>query len=1033
MNLLKKTILLVVSVFCVCSCVNEQNEPLVKENQYLASVSQQQSYIVEALMIMDEISAELSDYAIIDELESVEADCERHIEYLRSGAGDVEGTVATLKLQKKVASLVGMMQTRNLCADLADQLSENLRSWVGEPFDFYCEIVLFRGTSLADAAIAADHIVQQSYDVEAFASDVEAGLRDGVDLDELSALSKDVQKNSSLLDGYVSELESFVDHIENECVKAIAAMVEDDGDYDAEVLSATASKARAQMLNSSVALNDLIVRIEACEEELEDIKSKLGELEATVEELLGMIQSVTFVSDYSTDYAVAHYEMDVDVKVSDPSLPYYGKAKRTGKGGVELNCFIRPASAAKALHANAEVVDVFGYYADRITRSSVSSADYIDFTVDKISVVDEARGLITVTATPDFKDEFYYKEVGAKCAVSINSGKTDITSRFVEIVPEDYSANVYVTDITPSVTYVEIDKGETYTVSASVAPSNADLKTCSWTSSNENVVTVDQYTGVITAVGVGETTVKVTSHGVDEWGLPVEAECRIKVNEAFRLSGPPYVEVGYNADLILDYPATAIVESKVWKSSDESKATVDQNGKVTGANHTYLQGDNDYGFVTISCTINGVTTVSHNIKVVDVQPKKININGVSDNTGELSIKVDQTLSLASTITPENVNLDHYRLYYSSDQNLGWINASTGIINEYGHTMQPTSAWVYIDVFNVDNLHYFAPGASLRRTMVVKVEPYYVEKLSFPVKSVTLEPGKQTFISPVFTSDVEGKQPTYTSLTWTSSNPDIVSVDEITGEITTHKEGTAVITASITDSKALKPGVSSLSASCSIAVEIPVAPINIGDYYYSDGTWSTQLDRSKTVIGVVFSTLGAATADKNMMADYPTCTHGLVVALPEYSSALGQFGYSSVYGWLSSAGYETPDTSKPNGYGSTKGMTAYRAANATYAEMYDTSSGPLAKHNVAVPSTASSWYIPSYAELMQIHANKAVVNAALSAVGGTQITGSMYWSSTLRSYNSYNDCQGSPFDMINGGWYSYDKKTTAYPVRVVLAF
>jgi hypothetical protein len=72
-------------------------------------------------------------------------------------------------------------------------------------------------------------------------------------------------------------------------------------------------------------------------------------------------------------------------------------------------------------------------------------------------------------------------------------------------------------------------------------------------------------------------------------------------------------------------------------------------------------------------------------------------------------------------------------------------------------------------------------------------------------------------------------------------------------------------------------------------------------------------------------------------------------------------------------------------------------------------------------------------MMELHANKSIINAALAKIGGTQINQSLYWSSTLRSYNSYNDCQGSPIDMVNGGWYSYDKKTTSYPVRVVLAF
>ena len=115
------------------------------------------------------------------------------------------------------------------------------------------------------------------------------------------------------------------------------------------------------------------------------------------------------------------------------------------------------------------------------------------------------------------------------------------------------------------------------------------------------------------------------------------------------------------------------------------------------------------------------------------------------------------------------------------------------------------------------------------------------------------------------------------------------------------------------------------------------------------------------------------------------------------------------------------------------LVAYRSANSTYVELYDTATGPVANHKVAVPSGASSWYIPSYKEMQLIHRNKSVINTALANAGGTKIEGSLYWLSTLRTYNSYNDCQGSPFDMVNGVWYAYDKKTTSYPVRVVFAF
>jgi hypothetical protein len=336
------------------------------------------------------------------------------------------------------------------------------------------------------------------------------------------------------------------------------------------------------------------------------------------------------------------------------------------------------------------------------------------------------------------------------------------------------------------------------------------------------------------------------------------------------------------------------------------------------------------------------------------------------------------------------------------------------------------------VFNVDKHHYFAPGASLRRTVVVNVHPYYVNTMTFTQSTLTLAPDQTASLAPVFTSDVDGKQPTYKDLKWESSDPSVVSVNATTGEIKTLKEGTAKITATTTHDYAVPSGQVQKSASVNIIVAPPVDPVYVGDYFYSDGTWSTQRNYGKTVIGIVISN-SPITSDSELAEDYPKATHGVVLGLTEYNSTLGQFGYSNVYSWLEQNGYPVHDETAINGYGLTKGMTAYRSANSSYVELYDTVSGPVAKHKVAVPSGASSWYIPSYKEMKLIHENKSVINAALSNAGGTQLTGSLYWSSTLRTYNSYNDCQGSPFDMVNGGWYAYDKKTTSYPVRVVFAF
>ena len=989
--------------------------------------------------MIDAIACESLDDDVLAEVVSVKENCQAHLKSLAVGRGQVEGSVATLYLQKNVASLIGLLQANGLCLDLADQLSDNVRAWLGESFETYYDAALFRGKSLAEAKIIADGLNQQYIDVEAVVSDIQAGLREGVEMDELSALSKKVDGNMSALDEYTQTLNCMVEDLEKECVKAISVMVENAGDYDSEPLSKAAAQARAQMKSSAVTINDLVARIEACESELEEVKARLGDLEATVDELLGLIQSLTFVSDYSTDYAAAYYEMDANQKISE----YDGKAKRTGVGPIQLSYFVRPASAAKALNANYEAVEVFGYYANRIALSSVSSADYISFTVDKIAVVDEARGLVTVTATPKLKDAFYYKEVGAKCAVSIKSGKTDITSKFVEIVPKDYSAGVYVTSITPSSTYIEMDKGETYSLSATVLPSDAKVKTYSWKSSNENIVTVNQSTGLLTAVGVGEATVTATTHGVDEWGLPLTAECKVKVNEAFRLSGPPYVEIGYTADLILDYPASAIVESKLWKSSDTSKATVDQNGKVTGVGHTYLASESDYGTVTISCTINGVTTVSHNLKVVATQPKAIRVAGLADDQSSVTMRVDESISLASTIYPENVDPSHFRLYYSSDQALGWINNTTGVINERGNMMSPTTAWVYIDVFNQYDFFYFAPGASLRRTVTVKVLPYLVKTIQ--LSDVEMQLGQTVTLSPRFTADVDGKTPTNTKVTWTSDNERVATVDQ-NGVVTSLSAGAVHITATATDG-------TGVSGTCTINITQAWKSFELGDYVVRTSTGDIEFaaDYNKAVskgsiVGVVVAKTNPRATDILLPE---SCTHGIAVALGEgegkwWSGAPSSSPYK-VYEWATQNGYQSTmgvdwNSSKGThragtaelfvGYNNTLALKAFLSARGLTSEMI---SALNAYQGPKLPDGASSYYLPSVAEMDAIAAVSNMswgLSDKLYAAGGTKFTNAAYWTASDSGNSSSNAAKINP---LTGALDGAGMKTNAAKFRYVFAF
>lgn len=1031
MKTLKKSILLLTSLVVAvsaASCINDeltepQKEVAVKE---LATVDEQAASMEATLADLEALQT--SAEGLDEELASVVSSIENHIADLKSGASLLDGTLATLEMQKELAEVMAALEfgagdTKGGAAltKAVASVDKKAESWLGKHFAAYYPAA--KAEAAAAARLTALDLKTQKLSVEAILSDVEAGLRKNADKEELTALAAKIESNADEVAELLAALTETRTEVETEYAETVETAVTDPSGFDLPALKQFNSAVAGTLAEADNSLAGLIARVEACEVQLKDIKTRLGELESTVadlNELFGLIQSVTFMSEYSAENAIAYYTLGSESRED-------GKKVRNPQGTIDLRYVIRPARAAQALTASDlwdDEVKVFGYYANTITKAAPET---FNFDITNVTADGAGNGIVTVTVSAkSLNESFYFKETGAKLALSIATGKTDLTSKFVEIVPKDASGTVYLETLTLSKDEVEIDEGDELNLNAILSPNNVTNTELLWTTDNNTIVSVSG-AGRITGTGVGETHVRVTSKGTDEWGNTLSASCRVKVNPAIKLSGPSYVEQGKTADLTLDYPASMLIESKVWYTSDETKVTASNEGVITGVNHTYNESTFEYTTVTVYCKINDAILLSHEVKVVVPQPRQVKFNDYADDVSEITMKLDQTVSLAGTVLPAEAS-SNFRLFYESNAGtLGWIDSSSGLIKGSSFAGDVT---VYARVFEIDKHHRFAPGKSFTRAVTVKVEPYWVESVTLP-ETLTMAPDATTTLSPVFTSDVNGKQPTNTTLTWTSSNPSIVSVNATTGEMKALAEGTVTITAKTVSGAAANSAIK--TATCVVTVKVPVAPIHIGDFYYSDGTWSTELNTSKTVIGVVFSKLSAVSSDNKLRADYPICSNGLVVGLPEYSSALGQFGYSSIYNWFVSNGYPSFTTNAPNGYGNTLGFVAYREANPSYVEMFDTSSGVLSKHKVSTPNSASTWYVPSYKEMMELHTNKATVNAALAKVGGTQITQSLYWSSTLRSYNDHNDCQGSPIDMVNGGWYAYDKKTTTYPVRVILAF
>lgn len=286
---------------------------------------------------------------------------------------------------------------------------------------------------------------------------------------------------------------------------------------------------------------------------------------------------------------------------------------------------------------------------------------------------------------------------------------------------------------------------------------------------------------------------------------------------------------------------------------------------------------------------------------------------------------------------------------------------------------------------------------------------------------------------------------YGDLLWTSSDESKVSVDQ-SGLVTAVSCGSAVV--SVSSGKFM--------AQCNVNVSLPAS---IGDFYYSDGTYSAELDESKEVIGVVFWTGDPSTDDPILRRDHPECTHGLVVAASGDQESGWQPYYklydATVGEWIeaNAPDYQTTIAGRGEddyinkivGYNNTKAMELFNADPANSEWPLEAVQKAVAYRSVVpAPSSSSDWYVPSMKEMSLLVSgeydgniydmNEArsemvkAINAKLEEAGKEPLETFFYWSSS-------EDDELSAFRIgIETGFiFAYRKGVINYRVRFVLAF
>lgn len=233
-------------------------------------------------------------------------------------------------------------------------------------------------------------------------------------------------------------------------------------------------------------------------------------------------------------------------------------------------------------------------------------------------------------------------------------------------------------------------KGETVSLGYVVTPDDATFKEVNWTSSNENVATVDG-NGNLTAVSGDGTGYSVIQVAPDAYysGSNIASTLRVVVAntlvkaESLTLSAPAdNVYAGETLQLSFSIaPADATYKTVKWTSSNEAVATVDDNGLVTG-----IVNDDIHAQVTITATAldGGGATASLKITVNQiVQPQDITIaQDYSADNGYLCAIADKKLTLAYTTVPEDCTRSLIE-WSSSDESIATVQNGVVTFNQEG--------------------------------------------------------------------------------------------------------------------------------------------------------------------------------------------------------------------------------------------------------------------------------------------------------------------------------------------------------------
>lgn len=332
--------------------------------------------------------------------------------------------------------------------------------------------------------------------------------------------------------------------------------------------------------------------------------------------------------------------------------------------------------------------------------------------------------------------------------------------------------------------------GETDTLKVTYIPEDSDQGDISWESSNKDVVTVKD--GKITAVSKGTADITATASKSGK-----TATCKVTVKQPYTGMTLSDDSITLDKSKIAELKVTTIPEQAdedatiTFESLDESVATVDKNGIITGVNS---------GTTQIKVTMTTSSTKKTYEDFCDITVNA-HIEGIDITNGDLTLYKDQTEALNVEFRPAEFVDSKALEWTSSDEDVAIVTQ-----DDKGNTIvkaiAPGTAEITAKTVN-----------GLTDTIMVTVPTVEIETLTLNKNKTSIEKGETEELTATILPENTTED---TTITWSSSDNSIATVDK-NGLITAVTPGTVKITAAT---------VSGLTDECEVTVTSTLKSISI---------------------------------------------------------------------------------------------------------------------------------------------------------------------------------------------------------------